>query len=270
MISKNQIKYIRQLEQKKFRRREGLFVAEGTKVVGDLLAAGFTPTQLFATEKWIQENQPQLQSLSSSKGPAGFTPSSVTDEELRRVSFQQHPQQVLALFPLPSTTVPEPADGPHFSLFTLHSSLAIALDGVQDPGNLGTIIRIADWFGISTIICSDDTVDAWNPKVVQATMGSIARVNIIYTDLPALLDSLPADFPVYGTLLDGENIYTQPLTAEGLIIMGNEGNGISEAVRQRVNRRLLIPDFHDGATADSLNVAIATAITCSEFRRRSL
>ena len=101
-------------------------------------------------------------------------------------------------------------------------------------------------------------------------MGSIARVNIIYTDLPALLDSLPADFPVYGTLLDGENIYTQPLTAEGLIIMGNEGNGISEAVRQRVNRRLLIPDFHDGATADSLNVAIATAITCSEFRRRSL
>ena len=283
MISKNQIKYIRQLEQKKFRRREGLFVAEGTKVVGDLLAAGFTPTQLFATEKWIQENQPQLRSQSSSKGPAGFTPSPVTDEELRRVSFQQHPQQVLALFPLPSTTVPEPValelcslategtqEGPHFSLFTLHSSLAIALDGVQDPGNLGTIIRIADWFGISTIICSDDTVDAWNPKVVQATMGSIARVNIIYTDLPALLDSLPADFPVYGTLLDGDNIYTQPLTAEGLIIMGNEGNGISDAVRQRVNRRLLIPDFHQGATADSLNVAIATAITCSEFRRRSL
>jgi TrmH family RNA methyltransferase len=147
-------------------------------------------------------------------------------------------------------------------------SLSIALDGVQDPGNLGTIIRIADWFGISDIICSEDTVDAWNPKVVQATMGSIARVNIIYTNLLSFLDSLLTDYPVYGTLLDGENIYTQQLTKEGLIVMGNEGNGISEAVRQRVNRRLLIPDFHDGETADSLNVAIATAITCSEFRRR--
>ena len=139
---------------------------------------------------------------------------------------------------------------------------------MQDPGNLGTIIRIADWFGISTIVCSEDTVDAWNPKVVQATMGSIARVNIIYTDLPAFLDTLPADFPVYGTFLDGDNIYTQELTPEGLIIMGNEGNGITDAVRAKVNRRLLIPDFHQGETADSLNVAIATAITCSEFRRR--
>jgi TrmH family RNA methyltransferase len=182
----------------------------------------------------------------------------VTDDELTRLSFQQHPQQVLALFP-----IPEPAD-----LSPLTSHLSLLLDGVQDPGNLGTIIRIADWFGISNIICSEDTVDAYNPKVVQATMGSIARVNIIYTNLLELLDGMPANFPVYGTLLDGENIYTQELTPHGLIIMGNEGNGISDAVRQRVNRRLLIPDFHNGDTADSLNVAIATAITCSEFRRR--
>ena len=142
------------------------------------------------------------------------------------------------------------------------------LDGVQDPGNLGTIIRIADWFGIDTIFCSEDTADAYNPKVVQATMGSIAHVNIIYTDLPRLFDSLPPSYPVYGTLLDGEDIYQQTLSNEGIIVMGNEGNGISEAIRQRVNRRLLIPCFREGDTAESLNVAIATAITCSEFRRR--
>ena len=244
MISKNQLKYIRQLEQKKYRRREGLFVAEGTKVVGDLLQR-YRPEAVFATADW--------------QAPAGITPQLVTDDELRRISFLQHPQQVLALFPLPSVnSLPS----------SVNSELSLALDGVQDPGNLGTIIRIADWFGISTIICSEDTVDAWNPKVVQATMGSIARVNIIYNNLPDFLDSLPADFPVYGTFLDGDNIYTQELTREGLIIMGNEGNGISDAVRAKVNRRLLIPDFHQGETADSLNVAIATAITCSEFRRR--
>ncbi len=245
MISKNQLKYIRQLEQKKYRRRENLFVAEGTKVVGDLLQR-YRPEAVFATSEW--------------QAPAGVTPQLVTDDELRRISFLQHPQQVLALFPIPSSFTF------HFSLFT--NNLSLALDGVQDPGNLGTIIRIADWFGISTIVCSEDTVDAWNPKVVQATMGSIARVNILHTDLPAFLDSLPADFPVYGTFLDGDNIYTQELTPEGLIIMGNEGNGITDAVRAKVNRRLLIPDFHQGETADSLNVAIATAITCSEFRRR--
>ena len=245
MISKNQLKYIRQLEQKKYRRRENLFVAEGTKVVGDLLQR-YRPEAVFATSEW--------------QAPAGVTPQLVTDDELRRISFLQHPQQVLALFPIPSSFTF------HFSLFT--NNLSLVLDGVQDPGNLGTIIRIADWFGISTIVCSEDTVDAWNPKVVQATMGSIARVNIKYTDLPAFLDSLPADFPVYGTFLDGDNIYTQELTPEGLIIMGNEGNGITDAVRAKVNRRLLIPDFHQGETADSLNVAIATAITCSEFRRR--
>ncbi len=243
MISKNQLKYIRQLEQKKYRRREGVFVAEGTKVVGDLLLR-YRPEAVFATADW--------------QAPAGITPQFVTNDELRRISFLQHPQQVLALFPLPANC----------KTSTLNLELSLALDGVQDPGNLGTIIRIADWFGISTIICSEDTVDAWNPKVVQATMGSIARVNIIYLNLPDFLDTLPADFPVYGTFLDGENIYTQQLTPDGLIIMGNEGNGISEAVRTKVNRRLLIPDFHQGPTADSLNVAIATAITCSEFRRR--
>lgn len=243
MISKNQQKYIRQLEQKKYRKREGCFVAEGTKVVGDLLKR-YQPLALYATESW--------------DAPKGVGYTLVSEEELQRVSFQQHPQQVLAIFPIPQPTDP----------VSLRGSLTLALDGVQDPGNLGTIIRIADWFGIDTIICSEETADAWNPKVIQATMGSIARVNVIYANLLELLDTLPSDYPIYGTFLDGENIYTQTLSGEGLIIMGNEGNGISDAVRAKVNRRLLIPDFHQGDTADSLNVAIATAITCSEFRRR--
>ena len=233
MITKAQQKLIRSLVQKKYRQREGLFVAEGPKVVGDLVEAGVEQVMLF--------KEPE-----------------VTAEELRKVSFLQHPQGVLGIFKIPA--IPQPTMN--------KKKLMLALDGVQDPGNLGTIIRIADWFGINTLICSDDTADAWNPKVVQATMGSLARVNIIYTSLPTLLDRLPDNYPIYGTFLDGKNIYTEQLTSGGLIIMGNEGNGISEEVRQRVNRCLLIPDFHQGETADSLNVAIATAITCSEFRRR--
>ena len=147
--------------------------------------------------------------------------------------------------------------------------LALALDGVQDPGNLGTIIRVADWFGIKRIFCSMDTADCWNPKVVQATMGSIARVQICYLDLGRFVKSLPTDYPVYGTLLDGDDIYTEKLTHHGIIVMGNEGNGISAVIRKHVNRKLLIPNFSIGTTrAESLNVAVATAIVCSEFRRR--
>ena len=237
MISKNQIKFVRQLEQKKYRKKEGLFVAEGPKVVGDLLRAGFKAHTIFATSEWESQGQTFLE---------------VSDEELRRVSFLQHPQRVLALFFIPTESVPSV------------SSLSLALDDVQDPGNLGTIIRIADWFGIDTIYCSENTADAWSPKVVQATMGSIARVNIIYTDLQELISK--AKVPVYGTLLDGQDIYTQELSKEGIIVMGNEGNGISAPIRKLINRKLLIPQFHEGP--ESLNVAIATAITCSEFRRR--
>ncbi|MBQ9230874.1 MAG: RNA methyltransferase [Prevotella sp.] len=242
MISKNQMKLIRSLELKKNRKREGLFVAEGPKVVGDLMQAGFVPRMLFST---VARPDAEL----------------ITEEELRKVSFLQHPQEVIAVFEIPS------------SLNAQHpipnAPLSLALDSVQDPGNLGTIIRIADWFGIPTIYCSLDTADAYNPKVVQATMGSLAHVQVFYTDLLELFNSLPPSYPIYGTLLDGENIYEQELTAEGIIVMGNEGNGISPEVRQHISKRLLIPDFHtDGLRAESLNVAIATAITCSEFKRR--
>ena len=247
MISKNKIKYIRSLELKKNRNKEGKFVAEGFKVVDDLLA--LQPADLIvATQEWLHGKHLAAQTEVIE----------VTEEELKKVSFLQHPQQVLAVF--------RQAQDGDFSINT--QELSLALDGVQDPGNLGTIIRIADWFGITHIYCSQDTADVYNPKVVQATMGSIARVKVEYGTLLALVESLPADVPVYGTLLDGDNIYQQQLENRGLIVMGNEGKGISPALAKKVNRRLLIPNFPKGrATADSLNVAIATAITCSEFRR---
>jgi TrmH family RNA methyltransferase len=238
MLSKNQIKFVRSLELKKNRKREHLFVAEGPKVVGDLLRAGFRPHSIFSTSP---RQDGQL----------------VTEEELQRISFLQHPQEVLAVFEIP--------DSEHRPINP--NGLSLALDGIQDPGNLGTIIRIADWFGIDAIYCSPDTADAYNPKVVQATMGSIAHIPIIYGDLVELISK--AQCPVYGTLLDGNDIYQQTITPNGIIVMGNEGNGISESVRPLVTNRLLIPNFSNSPeTAESLNVAIATAITCSEFRRR--
>ena len=266
MLSKATIKRIRALEQKKFRRQTGLFVAEGPKVVGDLLAT-MAACEIFATAEWLKKNQRLVEENSAMMGgKSAATITEISDEELRRLSFLQHPQQVLATFPIPvaSPTL-------NCQLSTVNCQLSLGLDGIQDPGNLGTIIRIADWFGIETIFCSPDTADAYAPKVVQATMGSLARVKIVYQDLAPLIDALPADFPVYGTLLDGDDIYVEPLTPHGLIVMGNEGNGISPEIVQKINRRLLIPNFPaDRPTADSLNVAIATAITCAEFRRRHL
>ena len=247
MISKAKIKFIRSLDQKKTRKEEKVFVAEGPKVVGDLMEV-MSPVSLFATEGWL--------SVHSQHGDLCQV---VTEEELHKISFLQHPQQVLAIFPqFDDTTAFNP------------NTLSLALDGLQDPGNLGTIIRIADWFGIESIYCSKDTADLYNPKVVQATMGSMARVKVQYTDLPEFIGSLPDGYPLYGTLLDGKDLYQQALIPYGLIIMGNEGNGISPEIRRKVNHHLLIPNFPEGRkTADSLNVAIATAIICAEFRRRS-
>lgn len=253
MLSQSKLKLIHSLDSKKGRRENGLFVAEGPKAVGDLLAV--MPARLVVAVKgWLEKN-PQL--------PKETEVVEVSEAELKKASFLQHPQQVLALFRLPEHINVAPED--------LTCKLSLALDGVQDPGNVGTIIRLADWFGIETVVCSQETADAFSPKVVQATMGSIARVRTAYVDLPAFIRQLPSSFPVYGTLLDGENIYEKQLTSEGLIVMGNEGKGISQAVRPLVNERLLIPNWPPGrATAESLNVAIATAITCAEFRRKSI
>lgn len=247
MISKAKIRYINSLSQKKFRNKDSVFVAEGPKVVGDLLAK-YSPKILVHTEEWmcpfsIEDCEDYI----------------VSNEELRKISFLQHPQEILAVF----------YQSNNENSISVEDDLVLALDGVQDPGNMGTIIRIADWFGITQIICSYDTVDVYNPKVVQATMGSIAHVNIKYVDLLSFLKQIPNQIPVYGTFLDGEDIYQKDLQRNGVIIMGNEGNGIKPSIATLINERLLIPNFNkEQKNADSLNVAIATAITCSEFRRR--
>nr|WP_315537567.1 RNA methyltransferase [Prevotella koreensis] len=236
---------------KKFRTREGVFVAEGPKVVEDLMEV-MRPKRLIATNEWINNKQTD-----------GIEIDIVTEEELERLSFLQHPQQVLAVFPILSNNQSEDCTK------ELKGKLTLALDSVQDPGNLGTIIRIADWFGIETIICSHETADVYNPKVVQATMGSIARVKVIYTDLQKTLKHLSESLPIYGTFLNGDNIYKSNLSNDGVIVMGNEGRGISKEVAKVITNRILIPNYPEGRKcADSLNVAIATAITCAEFRKR--
>ena len=184
----------------------------------------------------------------------------VTDDELRRISFQETPQQVLAIFRQPQYEVNASE--------VAKTQLCLALDDVQNPGNLGTIVRLADWFGIEHIFCSRGCADIFNPKTVQATMGGIARVQVHYVDLPQMLATLDAGIPVYGTFLDGETIYQKTLENRGLIVMGNEGKGVSPEVEAHVTERLYIPNYPAGReTSESLNVAIATAIVCAEFRR---
>ncbi len=246
MISKNRLKLIHSLERKKARSESGLFVAEGPKLVGELLAAGWSPQYMAGTEEWWLTHQIAVER------------DVVNEEELQRASLQKTPQQVLALFPIPqvSLSLSEVAD----------TELCLALDSVQDPGNLGTIVRLADWFGIHHLFCSLTTADIYAPKAIQATMGAISRVQVHYIDLTDALRQCKA--PIYGTHLNGENIYEKQLTHTGVIVMGNEGKGISPEVEDLVNERLFIPPYPaDRTTVESLNVAIATAIVCAEFRR---
>ncbi len=248
-LSKNRIKYIRSLELKKNRKAEQVFLAEGPKLVGDLLGH-FKCRFLIATTGWLAENR-HLPTNDVTE---------VSEEELSRASLLKTPQQVLAVFEQPDDVM---------DTSVLSHSLCLALDDVQDPGNLGTIIRLADWFGIEHIFCSPNTVDVYSPKTIQATMGGIARIKLHYTSLPELIRSV-GNIPVYGTFLDGENMYSQPLSAHGLIVMGNEGNGIGKEVEQLINRKLYIPNYpSDRETSESLNVAIATAVVCAEFRRQA-
>lgn len=252
MLSKAKIKLIQSLEHKKKRREEQLFVAEGPKVVGDLLPY-FTCHLLVATSSWLARN-PQIKASEIIE---------VTPDELRKASFLKTPQEVIALFALPRATAPASIAA---------TELCLALDDIQDPGNLGTIIRLADWFGIRHIFCSIGTTDAFSPKTVQASMGAIARVSVHYTNLTELLTTLRdthPSTPIYGTFLDGNNLYQESLSTHGIIVMGNEGNGISPSTEQLVTHKLFIPNYPEGCpTSESLNVAIATAITCAEFRRR--
>lgn len=248
-ISKNKIKFIRSLEQKKIRREERVFLAEGPKLTADLLGH-FRCRYLAATDDWLaSHNTIEADEIDTA-----------TIDEIARASLLKTPQDVIAIFDQRE----EKTD-----ITVIEKQLCLALDDVQDPGNLGTIIRIADWFGIEHIFCSTNTVDVYSPKVVQATMGALSRVHLHYVSLTELIGKLNKNVPIYGTLLDGTNIYTQELSTTGLIVMGNEGNGITAEVRQLINRKLYIPNYPEGRdTSESLNVAIATAVTCAEFRRR--
>ena len=245
MITKLQVKYIQSLGQKKFRDSAGLFVAEGPKIVNELLASvpGSLET-LYATMPWLQKHPALVKNIAADKVVE------IKDHELERISFLQTPNEVLAIFKKP------PAPVPVFS-----NAVSLMLDGIQDPGNLGTIIRIADWFGISNVICSTDCADAFAPKTVQSTMGSIVRVQLLYTDLMELVKKLHG-IPLYAAALNGENINLMQPLAEGIVVIGNESKGIHAALLDSCQHRITIPR---NGQAESLNAAVAAGIILSRL-----
>lgn len=232
-VSAVEIKQVRSLREKKFRDESGLFFVEGEKMVSEALASGFEVVKIYRRDE-------------------------VGEKVMERLSALSTPSPALAVLKQKQAEIPAPG------------GLCLALDAVRDPGNLGTIMRLADWFGISTIYASEDTADVYNPKVIQASMGSVFRKRPVYTDIPQLCREFKAaGMEVFGTFLGGDNIYRADLPEEGLIVMGNEAHGISEAVAREVSRRITIPSFFEGAQGpESLNVAIAAALTVSEFKRR--
>lgn len=239
MLSKSQVKSITNLRQKKFRQQHGFFVVEGVKTITELLQSNLELQTLYTTETFNIDAKNEVL---------------ISEAELKRISFLTTPNKALAVFKIPS---PKPVE---------NKGLIVALDAISDPGNLGTIIRLCDWFGVRDLVCSNKTVDCYNPKVIQATMGSISRVNICYVDMVQFLNSI--NLPIYGAFMEGENVYKKTNLKEGILIMGNEANGVSKEVEALINEKIAIPRFGDLQATESLNVATATAILLSEFRRR--
>lgn len=242
MVSKNQIKLITGLQQKKYRNEHQLFLAEGVKVIQELLQSNIVLDHLFETESIFEMVPPAQKTL-------------IKEADMKRMSALNTPSSCLAVFHIPA---PKPID---------FKGLIVALDDIRDPGNLGTIIRLCDWFGVTQLLCSKETVDLYNPKVIQATMGSVSRVQVNYVDLATFISE--TTLPVFGTFMDGKNIYKESLPSEGILIFGNEANGISPALEQKIKNRIAIPRFGNLQQTESLNVATATAIFLSEFRRNS-
>ncbi|PID69712.1 MAG: RNA methyltransferase [Flavobacteriales bacterium] len=240
MLSKNQIKLITSLQQKKYRNKHGCFIAEGEKLVWELIKAAYRLENLYCTKAVANDFK-------------RYKPIILPESSLKKISILKTPNSVLAVFKIPKCKAIQT------------SGLILALDKVRDPGNLGTIIRLCDWFGVAQLVCSEDTVDCYNPKVVQATMGSLARVSIVYTNLETYLKQVKS--PVYGAFMDGKPVYKLVLPQNAVLIMGNEANGISNSVQACVNNLVSIPKYNSTATVESLNVATATAILLNEFRR---
>lgn len=255
MLSKSQISFINSLKQKKYREEHQLFIAEGAKIVPELLNSSIAVKQIYATSEFLRNN----------KIPNAVERFEIKENELERISALTKANEVLAVCETPQYILDNDS---------LKGKLTLVLDDIKDPGNLGTIIRIADWFGIENIVCSSETADAFNPKVVQATMGSIARIKLHYVSLTEFIkyQVSSSKYQVFGALLEGENIYTEKLSSEGLIVIGNESRGISEEVQALITDKISIPSFSHyksgSGEAESLNAAIATSIICSEFRRR--
>ncbi len=241
MIGKSQIKRVASLHQKKYRREFGQFIAEGPKVIAELLSSHFALSELYVVrDSGIEFPDYNLLEIS--------------DADLKKMSALSTPAGCLAVFDIPQTPL------------IVYSGLIVALDDIRDPGNLGTIIRLCDWFGVSQLICSEETVDVFNPKVVQSTMGSLARVDVIYTDLQKYISN--STLPVYGTFMDGLNIYDGHLPREAVIVMGNESNGVSTKISEMIQNQISIPRFGNLQKTESLNVATAAAVVLSEFRRK--
>lgn len=239
MVSKNQIKLINSLQQKKYRKLHNLFIAEGKKVIQELIDAQFSLEYLFVTKENLFDKK--------------YGAEIISDSELKKISALTTANDCLAVFKVKEVNS------------NTNSGLELALDNIKDPGNMGTIIRLCDWFGISKIVCTEETVDIYNPKVVQATMGSLARVEVSYTNLTNYLKT--TDLEIFGTFMEGTNIYKTELPSKGIIVMGNEANGISPEIENLVTQKISIPRFGDLQQTESLNVATATAIILSEFKR---
>ena len=237
-LSRNQIKLITSLKQKKYRQQYGFFVVEGVKTIRELLQSNLELQKLYATASFNIDAKDEV---------------IISDSDLKRISFLTTPNKALAIFKIPES---KPID---------NSGLIVALDSIRDPGNLGTIIRLCDWFGVKELICSKETVDCFNPKVIQATMGSITRVNVSYMNLVPFLRGIETS--VFGAFMEGENVYHKTLPKTGVLVMGNEANGVSKEVEAVITEKISIPRFGDLQATESLNVATATAILLSEFSR---
>jgi TrmH family RNA methyltransferase len=242
MVSKNQIKLITSLQHKKFRTEHQLFIAEGVKVIQELLASNFVLEHLFETEAIFEQVSISQKTV-------------IKEADMKRITALSSASSCLAIFKIPAAAKIDTKE------------LIVALDDIRDPGNLGTIIRLCDWFGVTQLLCSYETVDVYNPKVIQATMGSISRVKINYVDLKDYISQ--SSLPVFGTFMDGKNLYKEALPKEAILILGNEANGISASLEKNIKNRIAIPRFGDIQKTESLNVATATAIFLSEFRRES-
>lgn len=245
MLSKSLIRLITSLQHKKFRRQHGLFCVEGIKSILEFVDSAYVVDTILATPSAAAK---------LNKIPENIKLVSINEEELKKVSFLTNPQGALALVKIPSSN--------DITITDLRGKHSLVLDDVQDPGNLGTIVRTAEWFGFQQVIASLDTVDVYNPKVVQATMGSLARMQVIYTDIETLIQDQA--IPSYGALLEGESIYETDFQLEGLIILGNEGNGIRPTLLPHITQAVTIPSF---GKAESLNVAVAATVFCSEIAR---